>query len=401
MATYQKTLAIFKPDILKNGYTEAVLDRVKKEGFTILDWRVMQLDEHTAGDFYAEHKGKGFYGGLVKYVTSGPVRLLVLAREDAIRAWRSLIGPTNVDDARKQDPQSLRALYGTGGPTMNGFHGSDSVISARREILFFFHNQRVDVGNAGESAHDYLQRTVNPLIVKGLTALCKEKPAEPVVYLANWLLEHNPAKPAVAQPAVEGDQGAPAGQRKYKIKKDIIFVLGGPGSGKGTMCERLADEFSLLHLSAGDLLRQESASGSEEGKMIEQLIREGQLVPQEITIGLLAKAIMQSDKHTALVDGFPRAVEQLVAFEQAAKPCKYCIFFDCGEETMLKRIMKRSETSGRSDDNEIAAKKRFRTFRDQTMPVVERLQADGKLVKIDAESGIETVYKNVRQLFVS
>lgn len=401
MTTLQKTLAIFKPDVLRNGYTEQALERIKKEGFTVLDWKVVHLDDQTAGEFYAEHRERSFFPNLIKYITSGPVRLLVLAREDAIQAWRTLIGPTNCDDARKIDPQSLRALYGTGGPTLNGFHGSDSLTSARREILFFFHSQRVNVGDTGESAHDYLQRTINGLIVKGLTALCKEKPAEPIVFLAQWLQEHNPNKPAVSQPVIAGPDGDPAAKHKFRTKKEVIFVLGGPGSGKGTMCERLADEFGLLHLSAGDLLRQEAAKGSEEGKMIEQMIREGQLVPQSVTIGLLAKAILAGSQRTVLVDGFPRAVEQLNDFEQQVKPCKYCLFFDCSEEAMLGRILKRGETSGRSDDNITAAKKRFRTFRDQTMPVVDRLQRDGKLVKIDAESSIESVYKNVRQLFVS
>jgi nucleoside-diphosphate kinase len=136
MTTVQKTLAIIKPNVFRDGHVDEALDRIGREGFVVADKRVEQLDEARAKTFYAEHAEKPFYERLVRYMTAGPCMLLVLAREDAISKWRDVIGPTAA--AKDHAPNSLRALYGT--DLENGFHGSDSMATARREILFFFKN---------------------------------------------------------------------------------------------------------------------------------------------------------------------------------------------------------------------------------------------------------------------
>ena len=94
--------------------------------------------------------------------------------------------------------------------------------------------------------------------------------------------------------------------------------LGGPGSGKGTQCERIVRDFGFLHLSAGDLLRDEVKKGTEVGKDCEKLMKEGLLVPVEVTLELLKKAMKQGKKKAKgyLIDGFPRAVDQAQAFEK-------------------------------------------------------------------------------------
>eukprot|EP00899_Mesostigma_viride_P017523 jgi/Mesvir1/25772/Mv01945-RA.5 len=180
---------------------------------------------------------------------------------------------------------------------------------------------------------------------------------------------------------------------------EIVFVLGGPGSGKGTQCERIVAEFGFHHLSAGDLLREEVASGSETGVMCATLMKEGKLVPMDVTIQLLRKAMLASPKHKFLIDGFPRALDQADEFEKKVAHCQFVLFFDCPLETMQQRLLKRGETSGRADDNLETIKKRFDTFNESSMPVAHRYEQQGKLRKISAVPPPDEVYKEVRRAF--
>jgi UMP-CMP kinase len=99
-------------------------------------------------------------------------------------------------------------------------------------------------------------------------------------------------------------------------KPSVIFVLGGPGSGKGTQSERLSSTFGYVHLSAGELLRQERESGSPEGALIEEYLREGRIVPVELSLGLLKKAMVASGATRFLIDGFPRNQDNLEGWQR-------------------------------------------------------------------------------------
>lgn len=196
-----------------------------------------------------------------------------------------------------------------------------------------------------------------------------------------------------------------------KDQVSVVFVLGGPGAGKGTQCAELVRLRGFHHLSAGDLLRAEQQRpGSEVGAMIKQYITDGKIVPHEVTIGLLKKAMeetvakqsqqqqqQQQEKQKFLIDGFPRKMDQAIEFEKSVLPSDYTIFFDCAEGTMLKRLQKRGESSGRDDDNLESIKKRFRTFVDTSMPVVDHFEQQGKVVRIDCEADVEAVTKQVLQ----
>ena len=124
----------------------------------------------------------------------------------------------------------------------------------------------------------------------------------------------------------------------------------------------LPRRLSIHRCSAGDLLRAEVASGSEMGKELEEIMKEGKLVPSSVTIKLLKKAIATSDGMKFLIDGFPRALDQAEEFEKEVIPCKLVLFFDCPQDVMQERLLKRAETSGRADDNIETIKKRFDTF---------------------------------------
>ena len=133
----QKTLGLIKPDAVDLGFEDEIKERIVSEGFTIIRSQKLTLSREKASLFYREHDGKPFFEGLLDFMTSGPIVVLVLSRHDAIREWRTLMGPTDVNLAKETLPKSLRALYGTS-KTYNAVHGSDSVNSARREIKFFY-----------------------------------------------------------------------------------------------------------------------------------------------------------------------------------------------------------------------------------------------------------------------
>jgi len=186
-------------------------------------------------------------------------------------------------------------------------------------------------------------------------------------------------------------------------EKFIVFIMGGPGCGKGTQCSRLREEFNLAHLSSGDLLRAEVAKGSPRGEEISHYMKEGKLVPQELVIELMKKAIADAPQKGVILDGFPRSVSQLEEFERTVKPAKFAIYFECSEEEMLKRIMGRAaalpESQRRADDNPETAMKRFKTYTEDAKPTIDKLREAGKLHEINAMRPIEEVYAEAKKLF--
>lgn len=184
----------------------------------------------------------------------------------------------------------------------------------------------------------------------------------------------------------------------------VLFVLGGPGAGKGTQCANLVRDYGFKHLSAGDLLREEQdRPGSAYGDMIRTYIKEGQIVPMEVTIQLLENAMVDTIKTKGirkfLIDGFPRKMDQALAFEKAVVQSEFTLFFDCPEKVMRERLLNRGKTSGRADDNEESIKKRFRTFVETSMPVVEYFEKEGRVVKVKATESPDKVYAHVREQF--
>lgn len=184
-------------------------------------------------------------------------------------------------------------------------------------------------------------------------------------------------------------------------KVTVIFVLGGPGAGKGTQCSKLVSDYGFKHLSAGDLLREEQdRPGSEFGEMIKTYIKEGTIVPMEVTIQLLEnamkKAMEDENKNTFLIDGFPRKLDQAHAFERSVVPSKFTLFFDAPEDVMLERLLNRGKTSGRADDNMESIKKRFRTFVETSMPVVDEFESQKRVIKVNATRSPDAVYHDVQ-----
>jgi len=186
---------------------------------------------------------------------------------------------------------------------------------------------------------------------------------------------------------------------------NVVFVLGGPGSGKGTQCARISEDFKWVHLSAGDLLRAERAKGSELGDQIDHHIKNGTIVPVEITCSLLENAMIANKDVTNdfLIDGFPRNKDNLDGWQRqmAAKTnVKFTLFFDCTEEICTERCLQRGMAgSGRTDDNIESLRKRFVTNKESTMPIVDHFEEKGLLRKIDATRSPDEVYDDVKALF--
>ncbi|KAK4170250.1 adenylate kinase-domain-containing protein [Cladorrhinum sp. PSN259] len=187
----------------------------------------------------------------------------------------------------------------------------------------------------------------------------------------------------------------------------VLFVLGGPGAGKGTQCANLVKDFSFTHLSAGDLLRAEQdRPGSQYGQLIKDCIKNGEIVPMEVTVALLENAMQDTissksnPKARFLIDGFPRKMDQAFKFEEVVCPAKLVLFYDCPEDTMEKRLLERGKTSGRADDNAESIRKRFKTFIETSMPVVDHYEKEGRVIKVDSTPTPEEVYEDTREKLV-
>ncbi|KPP71566.1 adenylate kinase isoenzyme 5-like, partial [Scleropages formosus] len=174
--------------------------------------------------------------------------------------------------------------------------------------------------------------------------------------------------------AVVSERLFPKGEEmEEKLKgRKIIFVVGGPGSGKGTQCERIVAKYGYTHLSTGDLLRAEVDSGSERGKQLSAIMQKGELVPLDTVLDMLKDAmIAKADVSKGfLIDGYPREVKQGEEFEKKIGPPDLLLYIDAKAETMLQRLVKRGETSGRADDNEGTIRKRLDLYYKATEPVI-------------------------------
>ena len=135
----ERTLSIIKPDAVSKNVIGKIYDRFETAGLRIVAAKRLQLDNESAGGFYAEHKGKGFYEDLIKFMTSGPVMVQVLEGENAIGLNRELMGATNPNEAA---PGSIRADFANS-IDANAVHGSDSPASAEREISYFFNEDEL------------------------------------------------------------------------------------------------------------------------------------------------------------------------------------------------------------------------------------------------------------------
>jgi adenylate kinase len=177
-----------------------------------------------------------------------------------------------------------------------------------------------------------------------------------------------------------------------------LILFGPPGSGKGTQSEKIVEKFGLKHLSTGDLLRHEIAEKTPLGVEAKNFMEKGQLVPDEVVIGMIDSSLEKNPSAKGfLFDGFPRTAAQAEALDKLLLLKKTAISqvlaLEVSEEELVKRLLKRGETSGRSDDtNEEIIRKRFAVYKKETSAVAEHYKALGKFTAIKGEGTVDEIF---------
>ncbi len=181
-----------------------------------------------------------------------------------------------------------------------------------------------------------------------------------------------------------------------------LILFGPPGSGKGTQAAKLVDEFDLLHISTGDLFRYEMGNDTPLGLQAKSYIEKGELVPDEVTIGMLRNKVEANPNVKGYIfDGFPRTIAQAEALDKLLAELKTSIsgliLLDVPDGEIISRILERGKTSGRADDNDEATiRKRIDVYRAETSPVFDFYDKYDKAHKLDGVGTIESIFGRLR-----
>ncbi len=192
----------------------------------------------------------------------------------------------------------------------------------------------------------------------------------------------------------------------------IIVFCGPPGAGKGTQAQKVSEEYGLKHLSTGEMLRAEIASGSELGQQVDALLKQGNLVPDEMVLEMIRGCVTQAEcsvcgerkvcERGVVLDGFPRTLEQAKALDEMLarndSKIEHVISLEVAEDVLIERIEQRIRESGdaiRSDDSEEVLKNRVRVYQEQTAPILPYYEEQGLLRRIDGMQPIDDVTKAI------
>ncbi len=177
-----------------------------------------------------------------------------------------------------------------------------------------------------------------------------------------------------------------------------LILFGPPGSGKGTQSEKLIAKYGLKHLSTGDLLRQEISRQTPLGKEAQNFMDKGQLVPDEVVIGMISSALDNNPGAKGfLFDGFPRTSAQAKALDKLLElkkaPIIVMLALDVSEDELIKRLLKRGQTSGRSDDNnENVIRARIIEYKTKTAVVADYYKKFDKVVMVKGEGSVNEIF---------
>ena len=179
-----------------------------------------------------------------------------------------------------------------------------------------------------------------------------------------------------------------------------IVLLGAPGSGKGTQAVLLVEQLGLPHISTGDLLRSAAQAGTELGRKAKSVIDRGELVSDDIMLGLITERLSQDDaKDGFILDGYPRNITQAkaldVILDQQGQTLVEVLHIDVDDEMVVQRIAGRAAQEGRSDDAEEVVRNRLRIYAELTAPVVDYYAAKGVLSRVLGDGTVEEVFQNI------
>ena len=179
-----------------------------------------------------------------------------------------------------------------------------------------------------------------------------------------------------------------------------IVIFGAPGSGKGTQSERIVEKYGINHISTGDVLRAEIKNGTELGKTAKGYIDQGQLIPDELMIDILASVFDSfEDSKGVIFDGFPRTIAQAEALKkmlaERGQDVSVMVDLDVPEEELMVRLIKRGKDSGRADDNEETIKKRLHVYHSQTAPPIDWYKNEKKYQHINGLGTMEGIFAEI------
>eukprot|EP01112_Ceratiomyxa_fruticulosa_P008860 TRINITY_DN2298_c0_g1_i1.p1 TRINITY_DN2298_c0_g1~~TRINITY_DN2298_c0_g1_i1.p1 ORF type:complete len:432 (+),score=110.92 TRINITY_DN2298_c0_g1_i1:128-1423(+) len=265
-------------------------------------------------------------------------------------------------------------------------------------------------------ARQYIQSSLGSVLPKALAELCKAKPAQPISFLANFLLENNPNKPKVilpleCEPVIDSNSGVSVESLQLLQRVELILVLGIPGCGKRTQCEYVVAEWERERNGAGnavtaiyvndlvnDWVAQNKRTGQNNG------------ITSTITNNLLFKAIIDAVENistpnvTVLVHGFPETLDQVVLLEEGIRSPKFAIFVECTESEARKRLVQKASTLSHTEHknlDEVAyidhVDKRFGAFYTYTSQVVQHYESMGKILRVKGEGKPERVYQQINK----
>ncbi len=182
-----------------------------------------------------------------------------------------------------------------------------------------------------------------------------------------------------------------------------LVVFGAPGSGKGTQSARLIDEYGLYHISTGELLRDHIARDTALGKVANEYISKGHLIPDKLMVDILEHTL-DSNPETAggvIFDGFPRTIEQADALnemlERRGAAVDAVVGLEVEDKELIERLLKRGQESGRSDDNIDTINERLKVYNNQTAPLREYYIRQGKYHGVKGSGSIDDIFNDIRQ----
>ena len=179
-----------------------------------------------------------------------------------------------------------------------------------------------------------------------------------------------------------------------------IVIFGAPGSGKGTQSERIVEKYGINHISTGDVLRAEIKNGTELGKTAKGYIDQGQLIPDELMIDILASVFDSfEDSKGVIFDGFPRTIAQAEALKkmlaERGQDVTVMVDLEVPEDELMTRLIKRGKDSGRADDNEETIKKRLHVYHSQTSPLIDWYKNEKKYQHINGLGTMEGIFAEI------
>eukprot|EP00927_Polykrikos_kofoidii_P049532 TRINITY_DN43582_c0_g1_i1.p1 TRINITY_DN43582_c0_g1~~TRINITY_DN43582_c0_g1_i1.p1 ORF type:complete len:1526 (-),score=310.58 TRINITY_DN43582_c0_g1_i1:82-4659(-) len=328
--------------------------------------------------------------------------------------------------------------------------GSDPAPSDGDEVRDFLFRKSAlasselrNISTSGDASSFNTDPTLQQLLCKGCSELAQVKPKGlgAIKWLSRWLAQNNPNnevndtggeaglpfQPPVRQRrfiqhgvnkeglAFEVEPPAPV-KTKRIIDVDVseeqaphqsdfitppyvVCVCGGPGAGKGTQCAKLREEFNFVHLSTGDLMREEVAAESYLGTEIFKYQQSGALVPDSLTLQLLKENMLKyQDTNRFLLDGFPRTLQQALKFEQDISEIAFILYLDAQHETLRERLKTRREQNpGRFDDADETIEKRLNVYAEEGPAVLNYYTPIGKVRSVSGEKSVDEVYTELRR----